>query len=149
MVSLINLMVIVTAPVCPITSLRSHSNLIFIYFASQRELADILAMYVSNFTSTSHKLPTQSSSSFQRVLHSCLSTRVLLNLREARARETHLPSLNSTPLQHLSFEPTQNSADVAIEVQRRWDDVVLDISSTTLRRGESVDDVIYIGHGDV
>ncbi|TCD64262.1 hypothetical protein EIP91_004301 [Steccherinum ochraceum] len=108
-VSLINLIVIVTAP---------------------RELADILAI-------------------FQRVLHSCLSTRVLLNLREARARETHLPSLNSTPLQHLSFEPTQNSADVAIEVQRRWDGVVLDISQTMLRGGESREDVLHIRHPNV
>ncbi|KAH8102028.1 hypothetical protein BXZ70DRAFT_47824 [Cristinia sonorae] len=77
--------------------------------AAPRELADILAI-------------------FQRVMHSCLSARVLLNLREARERETRLTSLNSTPLQHISFDTTQNSDQSRRERQRRWDEVVLDIS---------------------
>jgi len=88
-ISLVNLIVIVTAP---------------------RELADILAI-------------------FQHVLHSCLSARILLNLREARQRETRPTSLNSTPLQHLEFDTTRNSEDIARSMQRRWEELVLDIST--------------------
>ncbi|KAI0342229.1 hypothetical protein BDW22DRAFT_1429098 [Trametopsis cervina] len=60
-------------------------NLIVIV-AAPRDLADMLAI-------------------LQRVLHSCLSARVLLNLREAGRREVN-PSFNSLPLRVIRFAST-------------------------------------------
>jgi len=70
-------------------------NLIVI-IAAPRDLADILA-------------------TLQRVLHSSLSARVLMNLREARLRELDQLTLSTdTPLRHLTFAHTEDSEQVRI-----------------------------------
>lgn len=63
----------------------------------------MLAMYVLVITSSStpsYLILANAFYSLQRVLHSCLSARVLLNLRAARHRGRN--SFESTPLQYLN-----------------------------------------------
>jgi len=51
----------------------------------------------------------------QGVLHSCLSTRVLLNLREAQMREHSASGMSQVPtLQHAVFAHTEGSDDLAL-----------------------------------
>jgi len=66
---------------------------LLVIITAPRDLADILA-------------------TLQRVLHSSLSARVLMNLRDARLREIRMDSLSGdTPLQHLTFARTGNNED--------------------------------------
>jgi len=66
---------------------------LLVIITAPRDLADILA-------------------TLQRVLHSSLSARVLMNLRDARLREIRMDSLSGdTPMQHLTFARTENNED--------------------------------------
>ncbi|KAK7682860.1 hypothetical protein QCA50_014246 [Cerrena zonata] len=83
-------------------------NLIVIV-AAPRDLANLLAI-------------------FQRVMHSLLSARVLMNLREANQREYALAGMQSSPLQHLSFSQSRSSEEDRLSFRRNLDGTVIDIS---------------------
>ncbi|KAJ3482314.1 hypothetical protein NLI96_g7066 [Meripilus lineatus] len=80
-------------------------------------------------TSPSHLAPANLLATFQRVMHSCLSARVLLNLRQAHRDELESPSnAESGPLRHPTYSQTEVSQDVEASYFTTLQDQVIEIS---------------------